>query len=139
MQDSAREGAEHTKVEAKSLYASAKDTFSGWLGGKEHAAPEHKDDVDRAVEGTQDAIARNVNKASDTVCIWAIPAHESVHLLAVHEPEALDVRLCSNWKRFAILGALLFWGGSCPPAVNRGLHASTTEWTPELTYTFTIV
>ena len=74
-QDSAREGAVRTKEEAKSLYASAKDTLSGWLGGKEHAGLERKDDVDRAVEGTQDAIARNVSKASDTVrtaCIWAL-------------------------------------------------------------------
>lgn len=67
VQDSAREGAVRTKEEAKSLYASAKDTLSGWLGGKEHAGLERKDDVDRAVEGTQDAIARNVNKASDMV------------------------------------------------------------------------
>lgn len=75
MQDSAREGAVRTKEEAKSLYASAKDTLSGWLGGKEHAGLERKDDVDRAVEGTQDAIARNVNKASDTVrtaCVRAL-------------------------------------------------------------------
>ncbi|KAK9842223.1 hypothetical protein WJX81_001374 [Elliptochloris bilobata] len=64
--DSAREGAEYTKDEAKSLYSSAKDTISGWLGGKEHV-PEPKDDVDRAVEGTQDAISRNVHKAGDKV------------------------------------------------------------------------
>ena len=85
-----------TKEEAKSLYASAKDTLSGWLGGKEHAGLERKDDVDRAVEGTQDAIARNVNKASDTVrigyitlslksqvmhCSGAAATHRVLHLL----------------------------------------------------------
>ncbi len=66
-QGSAREGVEHTKDEAKTLYENAKDTIQGWLGGKQHEAREVKDDVDRAVEGTQDSISGSVHKASDKV------------------------------------------------------------------------
>ena len=98
VQDSAREGAVRTKEEAKSLYASAKDTLSGWLGGKEHAGLERKDDVDRAVEGTQDAIARNVNKASDTVCTACMRALIQAMALIRVMTDALFWRR-SNMKR----------------------------------------
>ncbi len=67
LQGAAREGVDQAKDEAKTLYESAKDTLSGWLGSKDRAVAETKDSVDRAVEGTQDAISRNANKASAKV------------------------------------------------------------------------
>jgi len=83
-QGSAREGVEHTKDEAKTLYENAKDTIQGWLGGKQHEARETKDDVDRAVEGTQDTISRNMHKASDKVQLALASA--CVSNTKLHEP-----------------------------------------------------